>query len=56
MREKHDFVRADTWIFGCSKHTAETVYKQEKAKGNDAYIRNVIACFERNAARSFATD
>lgn len=56
MREKHDFIRAYCWIFGCSRKTAEAVYKQEKAKGNDAYIRNVIACFESNAARSFATD
>ena len=56
MREKHDFIRAYTWIFGCSKKTAEAVYKQEKTKGNDAYITGVIACFDRNAARSFATD
>lgn len=56
MREKHASVRAYMWIFGCSKHTAETVYKEQKAKDNDAYIRNVIACFERNAAKCFATD
>lgn len=56
MREKHDFVQAYCWIFGCSEHNAEAVYKQEKAKGNDAYIQSVIACFERNAAKCFATD
>ena len=56
MREKHDFVQAYCWIFGCTKRNAETVYKEQKTKGNDAYIQSVIACFESNAARSFATD
>ena len=56
MREKHAFIRAYMWIFGCSKRNAETVYKEQKAKGNDAYIKAVIACFESNAARNFATD
>ena len=56
MREKHAFVQAYCWIFGCTRKTAEAVYRQEKAKGNAAYIAAVIACFESNAARSFATD
>ena len=54
--ERMSFITAYTWIFGCTKKVAATVYWEEKAKKNTGYIESVIACFDGNAKRAFYND
>ena len=54
--EKNDFIVAYTWIFGCTKKRAATIYREEKAKKNTSFIQSVITCFQNNAKRAFYSD
>ena len=56
MPNKNQFIAAYTWMYGSTKKVAERIYKSAMECADYKYIREVVACFEDNARRSFYDD
>lgn len=53
---KRDFVAAYTWMYGSTKKEAETAFRKAAEIADYGYVKEIIACFEGNAKRSFYED
>ena len=53
---KNDFINAYTWMYGSTKKKAEGVFRRAMEIADYGYIKEIIACFESNAKKSFYAD
>ena len=56
MGNKNQFVDAYVWLYGSTKKEAGKAYSRAMEIADYSYIKEIIACFENNAKKSFYED
>lgn len=53
---KNNFMEAYVWMYGSTKKKANEVFRRAMEIADYDYIKEVIACYESNAQKSFYND